>query len=68
MNRKECEQKIYELAQELYEVYGEYNPNPDYLTMTWYGDGTLTFQNAYYDKDSEYPINFLKDGDVRDSF
>ena len=56
MTRKEAEDRITELMEEIRDVVLEYNPEEEYFTMAMTaGDGTLdtfSFNNAYFTRDS----------------
>ena len=60
MNKVECEQQIKEKLLEIKDIYTQYNPKGDYLTLTVFDD-SLHFWNKYYDEegpDAENPINY----------
>lgn len=62
MKRKECEEKIAELMQEILDTYKQYNPVGDYLSLAIYDD-LLMGNNRYYDEtsiDYEKQIEFYK--------
>lgn len=63
MERKECEEKIAELMQEIWDTYKQYNPVGDYLALFIKNDHMMG-NNSYFDKksiDHEKQIEFFKD-------
>lgn len=68
MTRKECEQKILNKIKEIREIYKEYNPDGDYLTISINPQtGYIAFNNAYYDTDAEYTLNYIELPDEEDT-
>ena len=64
MTREECEKRILEKLKEIKEIYEEYNPNADYLSLFVRKD-FLQFNNVYWAEDSKHPLNgydYLKEG------
>lgn len=66
MTRKEAEDRITELMEEIRDVVLEYNPEEDYLTMAitaWNGTlDTFSFNNSYFSRESidyYFPLNRL---------
>ena len=59
MTRNECENKIVEKLIEIAEIYNQYNPHDDYLSMTIQGNN-ISANNAYFEKSHEGgTINFV---------
>ena len=52
INRKECEEQILELLKEIREVYRDYNPQGEYLSMCL-NSGSIHFNNAWFSKESD---------------
>ena len=48
MTRRECEDKLLELAEQMYAVYKEYNPSGDMLTMSAFANGHIGINDAYF--------------------
>ena len=59
MNRKETEQALIQKMEEMTELYLQYNPDGQYLSMA-YVSGNLHINNSYYGKDSARPINAFR--------
>lgn len=55
MNRAECEAKLAALMIEAWEVYKQYNPEGEYLTMDII-NGKVSANNSYWAEDKEKPI------------
>ena len=63
MTREECERKIFEKMLEIVDIYKEYNPEGEYLTLCMLNDD-LFANNRYYDDSSvDYRrrIDFFKE-------
>lgn len=58
MNRAECEAKLEALMREAWEVYKQYNPEGEYLTMS-INDGVLSINNAYWAEDAEKKVSIF---------
>lgn len=58
MGRIECEKAIIEKMREIMDIYHEYNPDGDRLTMYVIGDH-YSVDNIYWkeDEDAEHPIS-----------
>jgi len=56
ISRQECEEQILELLKEIREVYREYYPQGEYLTMCL-NEGTIHFNNAWFTDDYHSPID-----------
>ena len=58
MTKQECEERIESLLLEIGEIYKEYNPDGDYLTLCCFvKQGDYFFNNDYPKKDKDKPIN-----------
>lgn len=56
MEREECEKQIRDLMIQIDEIYHEYNPDGDYLTLAIMGD-TLMANNMAYADDADNPLD-----------
>lgn len=54
--RIECEELLKNGFIELVNIYKQYNPKGTYLTFS-FCDNILSFNNAYFSKDADKPIN-----------
>lgn len=59
MTRKEVEEKIFELLEEVRNVYLEYNPDGKLLNLT-VADKSLSAFNAYWDTEKDFPIDCFR--------
>lgn len=61
MTREQAEEKIFEKAKEIREIMKEYSPEwSGYITLGFSRvdcEETLSFNNEYWGKDKNYPIN-----------
>ena len=57
--REEAEEQIIELLEWICEIYEQYNPHADYLTLV-VNKTCIGANNSYWGEDSDYPINFFK--------
>jgi hypothetical protein len=48
MTRKECEDKLLDMAQQMYEVYKEYNPSGEMLSVTAFANGYININDAFF--------------------
>lgn len=55
-NREETEQKLMALLKDVVAVYNSYNPDGEYLTLTYCCFG-LNINNEYWERDSHKPID-----------
>lgn len=69
MTREECENKIAELVEQIREVYKEYRGEEGYLSIALFPD-TTSFNNIYYGKDSDFPIEYyaVTDRELHDEY
>ena len=51
MTRRECEDKLLELAEQMYAVYKEYNPSGDMLSVSAFANGCIGIHDAYFSGD-----------------
>lgn len=54
MTRRECEEKLLELAEQMYAVYKEYkeyNPTGDMLSVSAFANGYIGINDAYFSGD-----------------
>ena len=58
MDRTECEAKLEALLREAWEVYKQYNPEGEYLTMS-VSKGRLSANNAYWAEDAEKKVSIF---------
>ena len=58
MERKECEEKMMEKLKEIVDIYKQYNPKGDYLSMC-YTEFGIMINNEFYSNDKEKPINIF---------
>lgn len=65
-SKREVEERINVLLDEIVEIYQEYNPDGDYLDLSIFPKQKIKmFNNRYYGEDAEHPINcFVKEGEV----
>ena len=77
MTREECERKIAEYCAAIRLTIQEYDPDFDYLSITFYkstngndaGDWdcyNVNGNNAYWEKDEDHPINFHSFKNIKD--
>ena len=62
MNRKECEKLIFQKLKEIKDIYLEYNPKGEYLSLSIIVEKNksyLSFNNRYYEEDKKKPIDFF---------
>ena len=59
MDRAECEAKLVALVREAWEVYKEYHPEGEILSMSAF-NGDVSVFNRHYDEDANYPISAWK--------
>lgn len=59
LTREEAEKQICELLEWIREIHERYNPHADYLALAVH-KGCITANNSYWDKDTNYPIDFCK--------
>lgn len=60
MKREECEKQIIDLMIQIRDVYKEYNPDGEYLTLTIMGDTLMAYNMAYAD-DADHPVDIYDD-------
>lgn len=61
MNRQDCEKIILEKMKDIVAIYHEYNPDGNYLTLSYLDEQSqpmIMFNNRHYDEDSENPIDY----------
>lgn len=56
MKRKECQKHIRDLMIQIRDVYKEYNPGGEYLSLAIMGD-TLMANNMKYTDDADHPFD-----------
>lgn len=65
MYRRECESIIIEKLKDIVAIYHEYNPEGEYLSMTYGKDADgidrVSFNNVYWEDDKEKPIRVCFD-------
>lgn len=57
MTRQECEKKLLSLAEQMREVYLEYNPAGDFLSAIIDSDGYISVDDAYFNAERKIIIN-----------
>lgn len=57
MTRQECEKKLLSLAEQMREVYLEYNPAGDFLSAIIDSDGYISVDDAYFNAGHNIIIN-----------
>lgn len=57
MTRLECEKKLISLAEQMREVYLEYNPAGDFLSAIIDSDGYISVDDAYFNAERKIIIN-----------
>ena len=63
--RKQIENKLIMKALELYQMYKEYNPNGDYLSLSFL-DGYVNMFNEHWENDKDCVIDcYFDDGEDR---
>lgn len=61
MNKKQCEKLIFQKLKEIMDIYLEYNPKGEYLSLSIIVEKNkayLSFNNRYYGEDKKKPIDF----------
>lgn len=58
--RNECEDKILNHLKAIRDIYHKYNPNGSYLSMSIIGGKYITANNAHWDADENFPIDFYE--------
>lgn len=61
MNRKECEKLIFQKLKEIKDIYLEYNPKGEYLSLSIIVEKNkayLSFNNQYYGEDKKSLLIF----------
>lgn len=61
MNKKQCEKLIFQKLKEIMDIYLEYNPKGEYLSLSIIVEKNkayLSFNNQYYGEDKKKPIDF----------
>lgn len=58
MKREECEKQIKDLMIKIRNVYKEYNPDGEYLSLAIIGD-TLMANNMAYADDADHPVDII---------
>lgn len=60
MTRKQCENEILKRLKEIQEIYKQYHPNGDYLSIS-IGNDCISMNNAYWEEnDEKNPLNFYE--------
>ena len=62
MRRDVCESKIMYHLEEIFNIYKEYNPDGDYLTMSIVGN-SISFNNNYWDFPDNKKVDNTEDYD-----
>ena len=57
MTRQECEKKLLELAEQMLEVYLEYNPAGDFMSAIIDADGYISVNDTYFNAERKIIIN-----------
>jgi hypothetical protein len=57
MTRLECEKKLLELAEQMRQVYLEYNPAGDFLSASIDADGYVSVDDAYFNAERNIILN-----------
>ena len=58
MTKEVVEMKMVDKVKELIEIYKEYNPNGDYLSIgIFIKSGHININNTYWDEDVDAPVN-----------
>lgn len=57
MTRQECEKKLLELAEQMLEVYLEYNPAGDFMSAIIDADGYINVDDTYFNAERKIIIN-----------
>ena len=57
MTRQECEKKLLELADQMREVYLEYNPAGDFMSAFIDADGYISVDDTYFNAERKIIIN-----------
>ena len=58
MTKEVVEMKMVDKVKELIEIYKEYNPNGDYLSIgIFIKHGHISIHNTYWDEDADAPVN-----------
>ena len=58
MKREECEKQIKDLMIKIRNVYKEYNPDGEYLSLAIMGDTLMAYNMAYAD-DADHPVDII---------
>ena len=61
MKREKCEKLIFHKLKEIKDIYLEYNPKGEYLSLSIIVEKNksyLSFNNQYYEEDKKKPIDF----------
>lgn len=58
--RNECEDKILQHLRAIRDIYHKYNPSGDYLSMTITDRSHISVNNAHWDEDKQFPIDFYE--------
>ena len=67
MDRNKCERLLEQKARELIDIYHQYNPDGNYLSITYIndgGDGTVNIYNRYWKADDELDMENGEDIDL----
>ena len=57
MTRQECEKKLLSLAEQMREVYLEYNPAGDFMSAIIDADGYISIDDTYFNAERKIIIN-----------
>lgn len=57
MTRRECEQAIVEKLREIWDIYQEYYPGGDHISLIVTGDSAMVY-NAHWDEDTLRPLDY----------
>lgn len=63
MNKKQCEKLILEKLKEIGDIYLQYNPKGDYLSLCFMNEDNelyFSFNNDYNEKDQSKPIKVAR--------
>ena len=64
MTREQAEQEIYEHMKAIKEIVKEYAPDDIYISLSVTSDGTIFFNNTYWELPEEQQINFAEQEEV----